>query len=99
MTQCCYSFTVSYDLFGAFNFTVGLADLFGLSSQVLASYDFLGFRLKCLPRQTDLNQIMTQTVSRRLESIQLMTQTVFQELAQNQLMTQVDSHVLIKIDS
>ena len=60
---------------------------------------FLGFRLECFPRQTDLNQLMTQAVSRILESIQIMTQAAFQELTQNQLMTQVDSQVLIQIDS
>ena len=42
-------------------------------------------------RQIDLNQLMTQAVSRRPESIQHMTQAAVQQLIQNQLMTQVDS--------
>ena len=36
----------------------------------------MGIRLKCL----DLNQLMTQAVPQRLESIQLMAQAAFQEL-------------------
>ena len=32
-----------------------------------------GFRLKRPPREIDSNQLMTQAVSRRVESIQLMT--------------------------
>ena len=42
---------------------------FGLFTQVLTSYDLFfwggGFRLKCLPRQADLNQFITQAVFRR----------------------------------
>ena len=46
-----------------------------------------GASVKCL----DSNQLMTQVVSRRLESIQFMAQASFHELTQNQLMTPVAS--------
>ena len=73
MTQWCYSFPVSFDLFGAFNFIVD------------SVWPFLGLLTQVPFWQIDLNQLMTQAVSRRHESIQLMTQ--------------VDSQVLIQIDS
>ena len=100
MTQLCYSFPVSFDLFwGHSTLLLTWLIFFGLLIQVLTSYDlFLGFQLKPLPRQTDLNQLMTQAVSRRLQSIQHIIQMAFQELTHNQPMTQVDSQVLIQID-
>ena len=73
--------------FWAFNFTVDWVTL------------FWAFDLSDFPQQTDLNQLMTQAVSWRLESIRVMSQVAFQELTQNHLVTQVDSQVLIQIDS
>ena len=67
---------------------------FGLSTQVLTLNE-----LFFLPRQIDLNQLMTQAVYPRPESIQLMTQAAFQKLTQSQIMTQMDSQDLIQIDS
>ena len=86
-------------LFWAFNFTVDFVDLFRVfDSSFDFVWPFLAFD-SCPFRQTVVNQLMTQAVSRRLESTQLMTQAAFQELTQIQLMTQVDSLVLIQIDS
>ena len=53
-----------------FESTVDFIDFFGLS---LNFVDLFGHSTKCL----DSNQLMTQAVSRRLESIQLMTQATF----------------------
>ena len=87
MTQWCFSFPDSYDLFGH-------------SILLLTWYDPLwAFDSSWFDPKRDLNQLMTQAVSRKLESIQLVIQAAFQELTQNQLMIQVDSQVLIPIDS
>ena len=86
--------------FWAFNFTVdSVWPFWAFFSSIDFVWPSLGFPLKCLPRQTDLNQLMTQAISQRLESIQLMTQAGFQELTQNQLMSQMDFQILIQIDS
>ena len=69
-----------------FESTVDFVDFFGLTFTQFR-WPFLDIRFKCLHS----NQLMTQAVSRRLESIQPMTQAAFQELTQNQLMTQVNS--------
>ena len=54
-------------LFWAFNFTVDLVLPFWVfHSSVDFVWHFLDFRFKCLPQWTDLNQLMTQTVSQRL---------------------------------
>ena len=76
MTQWCYSFPVSFDLFWAFNFTVDLVRRFlGFSTQVFTSYElFWGLSTQVPYRQTNLNMLTTQAVSRRPEAIQLMTQ-------------------------
>ena len=73
-------------LFGHLTFLLTWYDLFGLSTQVLTSYDLFGISAH---RQIDLKQLMTQAVSRRLESsIQLMTQNASQFFDPNRLMTQ-----------
>ena len=93
------------DLFWAFNFIVDLVYLFlGFPLNADFAWPFLGLSAQVIwfesnPRLTDLNQLTSQAVSRRLESIQLVTEAAFQELTQNQLMTQVDSQVLIQIGS
>ena len=93
------------DLFWAFNFIVDLVYIFlGFPLNADFAWPFLGLSAQVIwfestPRLTDLNQLTSQAVSRRLESIQLVTEAAFQELTQNQLMTQVDSQVLIQIDS
>ena len=100
MTQWCYSFPVSVDLFWAFNFTVGLVPItfLGFPSSVDFVWPFLGFRLKYI--HSDKLIWISSWLKQYLGDLNRFSswfKRLFQELTQNQLKTQVDSEALIQI--
>ena len=87
MSQWCYSFPVSVDLFWAFNFIVDFV------------WPFWGFWLKYLPDKLIWISSWLKQYLGDLNRFNSWLKRLFQELTHNQLMTQIDSQVLLQIDS